>query len=102
MTDDGTTVTQKNKYDLLKQVTGGDIFDLQELLERYQRCGAKGAAYNCYKALIDKYDSIEAAAKKVPFSYDTIESWKKKKRGTSFENIILIAEKTGRNITDLL
>ena len=49
MTDSGTTVTQENKYDSLKQVTGGDIFDLQELLERYQKCGAVGATHNCYK-----------------------------------------------------
>lgn len=91
MTDKGTAVTQDNKYDALKQVTGGDIFDLQELLERYQKCGSYGAAHNCYKALIQKYDSIEKAAKNVPFCYDTIESWKKKRRGTSFENIINIS-----------
>ena len=91
MTDGGTTVTQEDKYDALKQITGGDIFDLQELLERYQKCGAVGAAHNCYKALIHKYGSIEVAAKNVPFSYDTIEAWKKKKRGTLFENVINIA-----------
>ena len=91
MTDVGTTVTQENKYDSLKQVTGGDIFDLQALLERYQKCGAVGAAHNCCNALMRKYGSIEEAAKNVPFSYDTIEAWKKKKRGTSFENVINIA-----------
>lgn len=37
MTNSGTTLTQENKYDLLKQVTGGDIFDLQEVLDQYQR-----------------------------------------------------------------
>lgn len=47
MTDSGTTVTQENKYDALKRVTGGDIFDLQELLERYQKCGPVGAAHTC-------------------------------------------------------
>lgn len=91
MTDSGTTVTQEIKYELLKQVTGGDIFDLQELLEKYQRCGAVDAAHNCYKALISKYGSIEEASKNVPFSYYTLESWKKKKRGTSLENVIRIA-----------
>lgn len=93
MTDSGTTITQENTYKLLKQITGGDIFDLQELLEKYQKCGAVGAAHNCYKALIGKYRSIEDAAKNVPFSCDTIESWKKKKRGTSLENVISIANK---------
>ena len=102
MTDGGTTVTQENKYDALKQVTGGDIFDLQELLERYQKCGAVGAAHNCYKALIHKYGSIEVAAKNVPFSYDTIEAWKKKKRGTLFENVINIANTIAVSPKELL
>ena len=102
MTDSGTTVTQENKYDALKQVTGGDIFDLQELLERYQKCGPVGAAHNCYKALIHKYGSIEKAAKNVPFSYDTIEAWKKKKRGTSFENVINISNALAVSPKELL
>ena len=102
MTDGGTTVTQENKYDALKQVTGGDIFDLQELLERYQKCGAVGAAHNCYKALMYKYGSIEEAAKNVPFSYDTIESWKKKRRGTLLENVINIANAIAVSPKELL
>lgn len=102
MTDGGTTVTQENKYDALKQVTGGDIFDLQALLERYQKCGPVGAAHNCYKALIHKYGSIEKAAKNVPFSYDTIEAWKKKKRGTSFENVINISNALAVSSKELL
>ena len=102
MTDSGTTVTQENKYDALKRVTGGDIFDLQALLERYQKCGPVGAAHNCYKALINKYGSIEKAAKNVPFSYDTIEAWKKKKRGTSFENVINISNALAVSPKELL
>ncbi len=102
MTDSGTTVTQENKYDALKQVTGGDIFDLQALLERYQKCGPVGTAHNCYKALIHKYGSIEKAAKNVPFSYDTIEAWKKKKRGTSFENVINISNALAVSPKELL
>lgn len=102
MTNGGTTVTQEDKYDALKQVTGGDIFDLQALLERYQKCGPVGAAHNCYKALIHKYGSIENAAKNVPFSYDTIEAWKKKKRGTSFENVINISNALAISPKELL
>lgn len=102
MTDAGTTITQKNKYDSLKQVTSGDIFDLQELLERYQKCGTVGAAHNCYKALMHKYGSIEDAANAVPFSYDTIEAWKKKKRGTTFENVINIANTIAVSPKELL
>lgn len=92
MGDNGTSIVQENQYDVLKQVIGGDIFDLQELLEKYQKCDAVMAAHNCYKALIDRYGSIEAAAENVPFSYYTIEAWKKKKRGTLFENVIQIAK----------
>ena len=102
MTDSGTTVTQEDKYDALKQITGGDIFDLQELLERYQKCGAVGAAHNCYKALVKKYGSIEKASVNVPFGYDTIESWKKKRRGTSFENVINIANTIAVSPKELL
>ncbi len=102
MTDSGTTVTQEDKYDALKQVTGGDIFDLQELLERYQKCGAVGAAHNCYKALVKKYGSIEKASVNVPFGYDTIESWKKKRRGTPFENVINIANTIAVSPKELL
>lgn len=102
MGDEGTLVTWENQYDLLKQVTGGDIFNLQELLEKYRNCGPDNAAYHCYEALIKKYGSIEAASNNVPFSYDTIEAWKKKKRGTTFENVILIADKIGISPEKLL
>ena len=102
MGERGTETIQENEYELLKQVTGGDIFDLQELLERYQKCGAVGAAHNCYKALMQKYGSIEEAAKNVPFSYDTIEAWKKKKRGTLLENVINIANTIAVSPKELL
>lgn len=91
MGDKGTSVIQENQYALFKQVTGGDIFNLQELLEKYQQCGAVMAAHHCYNALMKKYGSIEIASTKLSFSYDTLEAWKKKKRGTLFENVIKIA-----------
>ena len=95
MTDGGTTVTQENKYDALKQVTGEDIFDLQELLERYQKCDKEAVAHQCYHV------------EQLNLGVSAIESWRKsinskKFRCPKLENIILIAEKTGRNITDLL
>lgn len=33
----GTAVTQENCNDFLKQVIGGDIFNLQEILKKYQK-----------------------------------------------------------------
>ena len=106
MTDGGTTVTQENKYDALKQVTGEDIFDLQELLERYQKCNKEAVAHQCYHAVLDSFENIDEAAKQLNLGVSAIESWRKninskKFRYPKLENIILIAEKTGRNITDL-
>ena len=106
MTDGGTTVTQENKYDALKQVTGGDIFDLQELLERYQKCDKEAVAHQCYHVILGSFENIDEAAEKLNLGVSAIESWRKninskKFRCPKLENIILIAEKTGRNITDL-
>lgn len=106
MTDSGTTVTQENKYDALKQVTGGDIFDLQEILERYQKCDKEAVAHQCYHVVLGSFVNINEAAEKLNLGVSAIESWRKninskKFRCPKLENIILIVEKTGRNITDL-
>lgn len=106
MTDSGTTVTQENKYDALKQVTGGDIFDLQKILERYQKCDKEAVAHQCYHVVLGSFVNINEAAEKLNLGVSAIESWRKninskKFRCPKLENIILIAEKTGRNITDL-
>lgn len=102
MGDSGTAATKEEYFKAMKQIADGDVFNLQELVEKFQKCGSINAANNCYKALIKKYDSIEDASNNVPFSYDTIEAWKKKKRGTTFENVILIAEKIGISPKELL
>ena len=107
MTNVGTTVTQENKYDSLKQVTGGDIFDLQELLERYQKCDKEAVAHQCYHVVIDAFGNIDEAAEQLNLGVSAIESWRKsinskKFRCPKLENIILIAEKTEQKITDLL
>ena len=106
MTDVGTTVTQEDKYDSLKQVTGGDIFDLQELLERYQKCDKEAVAHQCYHVILGSFENIDEAAEKLNLGVSAIESWRKninskKFRCPKLENIILIAEKTRRDITDL-
>ena len=107
MSDVGTTVTQENKYDALKQVTGGDVFDLQELLERYQKCDKEAVAHQCYHIVLDSFENIDKAAEQLNLAVSAIESWRKninskKFRCPKLENIILIAEKTRRDITDLL
>ena len=106
MESNGTTVTSiktpEDHFNHIKQLTGDDIFNLQELIEKYNSCGSEQAANNCYKALIKKYGSEEEAAKAVNYSVDTLVSWKKKKRGTTFENVIKVAGKTGVPISELL
>ena len=106
MGDRGTEAVQGNEYELLKQVTGGDIFNLQELLERYNKCDKEAVAHNCYNVVLDRFENIGKAAAQLTLGVPTIESWRKdinskKFRCPKLENIILIAEKTGRNITDL-
>ena len=107
MTDGGTTVTQENKYDSLKQVIGEDIFNLQDLVEKHLKCDQEAVANQCYHALLDRFETVDKAAEQLNLSVSTIESWRKninskKFRCPKLENIILIAEKTGQNITDLL
>ncbi len=107
MGNNGTFVTQENQYDLLKQVVGGDIFNLQELLEKYQKCDKESTANRCYHVICDNFDSVEDATKQLNLSVSTIESWRKsinskKFRSPKLENIILIAERTGLNIFELL
>lgn len=101
----GTTITKEKYFEAMKQIAGGDVFNLQELIDKYKKCGAVTAANNCYNALVKKYGTIRdipTNSNNVPFGYDAIESWKKKRRGTSFENVILIATKNDISLEELL
>ena len=107
MEQHGTAVTQENCNDLLKQVIGGDIFNLQEILEKYQKGDKEATANRCYRSVIDCYKSIETAADELNLSVETIESWRKnisskKFRCPKLETIITIASKTNSDISELL
>ena len=107
MEQHGTAVTQENCNDLLKQVIGGDIFNLQEILEKYQTGDKEATANRCYRSVIDCYKSIETAADELNLSVETIESWRKnisskKFRCPKLETIITIASKTNSDISELL
>lgn len=107
MTDNGTAVTQENKYNHFKEVIGEDIFDLQEVIDKYRKSDRQTVANKCYRTLFDTYGSVEKAANELAISESTIVSWRKdthskKSRCPKLENIILIAQKTGHNIADLL
>lgn len=107
MSNVGTSVTQENQYALFKQFIGGDIFSLQELVEKYQRCDKESTAKRCYDVIRDKFNSIETAAAQLKLSVSTIESWRKgidskKFRSPKLENVLLIAEKTNTDIFEIL
>ena len=107
MEDSGTAVTQENCNDFLKQVIGGDIFNLQEILKKYQKGDKEATAKRCYRAVIDCYKSVETAANELYLSIETIESWmksinSKKFRCPKLETIITIASKTNSDISELL
>ena len=118
MEDNGTAVTQENHNDLLRQVVGEDIFNLQEILEKYQKGDKELIANRCYRAVIDYYQSIkkdkrdprkpiEIAAHELNVGVDAVVSWRKKKsskhsRCPELENIITIATKTNSDIFELL
>ena len=107
MTGGGTAVTQENNYKFLKEVIGGDIFDLQEILERYQKGDSESIARKCYNILRDNFKDLQEAATQLNLSVSTIESWRKRSDSKKFscpriENIILIAKKTKLNINELL
>lgn len=107
MTDKGTAVTQDNKHDHFKEVTGGDIFNLQEIIDKYQKGNEQAIANKCYRVILSSFENIDEAAKKLNLGVSTIVSWRKDSNSKKFrcpklENIILVAQTTGRNITDLL
>ena len=66
----------------------------------------EAVAHQCYHVILGSFENIDEAAEKLNLGVSAIESWRKninskKFRCPKLENIILIAEKTGRNITDL-
>lgn len=107
MEQHGTAVTQENCNALLKQVIGGDIFNLQEILEKYQKSDKEATANRCYRSVIDRYKLIETAADELKLSVETIESWRKNRGSKKFrcpklETIITIASRTNTDISELL
>ena len=82
MTDHGTAVVSADTrgafFDQMKQITHGDIFGLQAIVEKFN---SKDASINCYNALEKRFGSFNGIVKAVnkgiiPFSKYTIEAWK--------------------------
>ena len=97
MGERGTVVSniksKEDHFDLMKSITGNDIFNLQDIVEKFKNGNVEKIAHNCY----------EKAFRKI----ETIESWRKgikskKFRSPKLENVLLIAQKTETDISELL
>lgn len=111
MEDGGTAAANinisENRSELMKSITGNDIFSLQGITEKYNCADKERIAHNCYQKVIDLYITVEDAAINLELSVETIKSWKKKIANKKFrspklENILLVAEKTNTDILKLL
>lgn len=98
-------VDTKDERDIFFKDIVGDIFDLESIVETFQKSNPKEIAENCYLAIKNKDSTFTVAAKQLNLSEDTIKSWHR--NGTHFrspklENIIAVASFTNTSITDLL
>lgn len=87
---------------VIEKIIGKDIFDVQKIYEDYLNIDKKILAAKCYNAVAKAFDNIDAAYSELTLSEYTLESWKKKRKKPKFENVLLICEKTGKDIMELL
>lgn len=108
MGDQGTRVevinSGKEMNEALHKVTENDIFNLQEMVDKYLKSDRKKVGNLCYDSLIKKFGTKEKAIEELNgiVSEETLISWKKGKRSPKLENVILVADKTETPISDLL
>lgn len=100
-----TYVDTKDERDIFFKDIVGDIFDLESIVETFQKSNPKEIAEKCYLAIKNKDSTFAVAAKQLNLSEDTIKSWHR--NGTHFrspklENIIAVASFTNTSMTDLL
>ena len=98
-------VDTKDERNLFLKDIVGDIFNLESIVETFQKSDPKEIAENCYLAIKNKDSTFTVAAKQLNLSKDTIKSWNR--NGTHFrspklDNIIAVASFTNTPITDLL
>ena len=98
-------VDTKDEINIFLKDIVGDIFNLESIVETFQKSDPKEIAEKCYLAIKNKDSTFTVAAKQLNLSEDTIKSWHR--NGTHFrspklENIIAVASFTNTSITDLL
>lgn len=110
MGDNGTKLypveDEKEVFKQMKNISGNDIFNLEQIYDIYNKSDREKLANNCYRILIEYFETTEKAAAELSLSEDTIISWRKEHKSKKFrspklENVFLIAAKTQRNIMDL-
>jgi hypothetical protein len=98
-------VDTKDERNIFLKDIAGDIFNLESIVETFQKCDPKEIAENCYLAIKNKDSTFTVAAKQLNLTEEAIKSWHR--NGTHFrspklENIIAVASFTNTSITDLL
>ena len=106
MEESGTTVTKENYFDSMKEIADGDVFNLQEIAEKYKYGDTEKIAHNCYQAA-KTLGKVEQAADKLGLSVDTLEAWRKSVKSKKFktpklENVLIVAQKTNTDVSILL
>ncbi len=109
MTDEGTQVkaypSNEKISDYMKNIVGSDIFDIQDILDKYQKADKQAVARNCYNAVKNKTKDLNTAAKQMNLSEETIKSWNRNGnhfRTPKLENIIEVSSYAEVTITELL
>ena len=105
-TEIATVETPEKHLDLMKQITGNDIFNLQDIAEKYKNGDVAKIAHTCYHVLVEKFGTVEKAADALSLEKETIESWRKDFRSKKFrspklENIMMVSQKAGIEISKL-
>lgn len=100
-----TYVDTKDERDIFFKDIVGDIFNLENIVESFQKSDPKEIAEKCYLAIKNKDSTFVIAANHLNLTESAIKSWHRK--GTHFrspklENVIAVASFTKTPITDLL
>lgn len=103
---------EKELFSRMREISGNDIFNFNKIYEIYNNYDKDKLRENCYNAIAEYFGTEnpeklgEKAENEWFISKYTIKSWitknKNKKRTPNLENILLIADKTGKNIMELL
>jgi hypothetical protein len=122
MTNEGTKVndilSDRELTEQMKEIVGTDIFDLSDLISKYETCDVDQITKNAYKLVIStqkerRIRNQQAACDEITISLDTLKSWnrlpldnrgKKNKKYSriNLENLIKVLKWTGKTFEDVL